>query len=186
MIAKGLDFPNVTLVGVLNADSSLNQPDFRASERTYQLLAQVSGRAGRAEKTGEVIVQTHDLEQPVIRAAARGDFNAFADAELEIRRACAFPPFTHLAVVHFRSQDLKLVGAWAEMYAASLCKCRGLEVSEAMPGALEKADGWYRWQVVLRAEKARLLVQAWRWIHSVRPTPPGLRVAVDIDAYNLL
>ena len=186
MIAKGLDFPNVTLVGVLNADSSLNQPDFRAGERTYQLIAQVSGRAGRAEKPGEVIIQTHDLEQQVVCSAARGDFAAFAATELEIRRACAFPPFTHLAVIHFRSLNLQIVGDWAQMYAASLRKCRGLDVSEAMPSALEKADGWYRWQVVLRAPQVRSLVQAWRWIRSVRPSPTELRVAVDIDAYNLI
>ena len=81
-----------------------------------------------------------------------------------------------------------LVGAWADMYAASLCKLgkAGLRVSEAMPSALEKADGWYRWQVVLRSRSASAIVGAWRWISSVRPPPKALRVSVDIDAVNVL
>jgi len=190
MIAKGLDFPNVTLVGVLNADSSLNMPDFRAAERTYQLLAQVSGRAGRAELPGEVYVQSYDPSVPVIRAAAAGDFVKFAADELEERRAGYYPPYCRLAVVNFRSQDLKLVGEWAEMYARSLAKyaarCEGFKVSDAMPSALEKADGWYRWQVVLRAPSNGVIVQAWRWISGVRPAPKALRVAIDIDAHNLV
>ena len=196
MIAKGLDFPNVTLVGVLNADAALNLPDFRAAERAYQLLAQVAGRAGRAELPGEVLIQSYDVSSPVLGAVVRGDFAAFAAAELESRVACDLPPFCHLAVIAFRSRDLKLVGDWAAMYAASLRKLaktvegRGaaarLLVGEAVPSAIEKADGWYRWQVILRAGSAATLVRAWRWIAAARPAPAALRVTVDIDAFNVL
>ena len=189
MIAKGLDFPNVTLVGVLNADASLNLPDFRAAERTYQLLAQVSGRAGRAELPGEVLVQSYDPEVPTIRAAAVGDFERFAADELKAREAAFLPPFCHLAVVGLKSKDLRLAGAWAGMYAASLGKLEGrdgLVVSDAMPSALEKADGWYRWQIVLRAPSASAIVRAWRWIASARPVPKGVRAHLDMDAINLM
>jgi len=188
MIAKGLDFPNVTLVGVLNADSSLNLAgsDFRAAERTYQLISQVAGRAGRAELPGEVYVQTYDPTEPAIAYAARGDFRTFAASELKVREVCGFPPYCHLAVVRFRSQDLRLLGDWATMYAASLKKCKGLTVSEAMPSALEKADGWYRWMVVVRAATAVEIARSWRWISSARPPVSGVRVSIDIDAVNLV
>lgn len=188
MIAKGLDFPNVTLVGVLNADASLNMPDFRAAERTYQLLSQVAGRAGRAELPGEVIIQSYDPTVPTIRAAASGDFARFAADELKSREEAFLPPFCHLAVVGLKSRDARLAGAWAEMYATSLRKLErtGLRVSEAMPSAIEKADGWYRWQVILRAVSASAIIGAWRWISSVRPPPKPLRASVDIDAVNVL
>ena len=200
MIAKGLDFPNVTLVGVLNADSSLAMAgsDFRAAERTYQLVSQVAGRAGRSELPGEVIVQTRDQSVPVLIHASRGDFAAFAAEELKVREECFFPPYSHLAVVNFSATDAKTASDWAIMYAASLrryakrlCECRApgakaLVVGEALPSALEKADGRYRWQIVLRSASAAEIVRAWRWVSSVRPAPRGLRVGVDIDAFNLV
>ena len=186
MIAKGLDFPNVTLVGVLNADSSINMPDFRAVERSFQLFAQVAGRAGRAELPGEVFIQSHEIESPVLRAVVRGDFAAFAADELKAREEGFFPPYCHLAMVNFKSKDLKLVGDWATMYAASLAKCAGLTVTDAMPSALEKAEGWYRWQVMVRAASASAIVRAWRWLSAARPAPAALRIALDLDAYNLV
>ena len=186
MIAKGLDFPNVTLVGVLNADSSLNMPDFRAGERTFQLLSQVAGRAGRAELPGDALIQTYDPSSEVIRAAARGDYPAFAKAELAERKESFFPPFCHLATVNLRSEDAKTVADWSDMYAKSLMKVGGLDVGEAVPSALEKAEGWYRWQIVLRAPKVGVIVKAWKWIIGVRPPPAQLRVTLDVDAYNLM
>ncbi len=186
MIAKGLDFPNVTLVGVLNADSSLNMPDFRAGERTYQLLSQVAGRAGRAELPGEVFIQTYAPETPVIQAAARGDYAAFARDELAARKSLNFPPFCHLSTVTFSGIDLREVGDWATMYAASLQKVKGLDVGDAVPCALEKADGRYRWQLVIRAQSVARTVTAWRWIIGERPPPKDLRVALDVDAFNLM
>ena len=93
MIAKGLDFPNVTLVGVLNADTSLNLPDFRASERTFQLLTQVAGRAGRAEKNGEVLIQTYNPSHYAIQLAQKQDYEAFYTYEMGIRRQLGYPPY---------------------------------------------------------------------------------------------
>jgi len=186
MIAKGLDFPNVTLVGVLNADSALNMPDFRAAERTYQLIAQVSGRAGRAELPGEVVIQTRDPSAPAISAAAACDYEGFAETELAGRKECFLPPFCHLALVKFAGRLQKETGDWAAMYSKSLSGIRGIEVSEAVPSALEKADGWYRWQVVLRAAAASSIVKAWRWIRALRPPCKNIRVSLDLDAVNLV
>ena len=186
MIAKGLDFPNVTLVGVLNADSSLNMPDFRAAERTFQLISQVAGRAGRAELPGEVFVQTFDPANPTILSAARGDYPEFAETELSLRRDLNLPPFCHLSCVNFRSRDPNLVAGWADLYAKSLKKVRGLVVGDALPSALEKAEGWYRWQVVVRSAAASAAVRAWRWISSARPLPDGVRAGIDVDAFNLV
>ena len=198
MIAKGLDFPNVTLVGVLNADAAINMPDFRAAERAYQLFAQVAGRAGRAELPGEVIIQTHDAESPLLAAVVQGDFAAFSEAELAARKECCLPPYCHLAAITFSSANLKLVGDWAMMYAKSLQtlasksnnqtirRSDNFLVGEASPCALEKAEGRYRWQIVMRAANAATITRAWRWISSVRPVPKAIRVTLDVDAFNLI
>lgn len=186
MIAKGLDFPNVTLVGVLNADASLNMPDFRAAERTFQLIAQVSGRAGRAEKPGEVFIQTFNPDEPVIRLAADAQFCKFADAELRIRKEAGLPPYMKFATALFRAKDAQLAQRWADLYSKSLAKYPGLTVSEAIPPALDRAEGWFRYQVQIRAESSKLIAAAWRWISKARPAPKELRVALDIDAVNVM
>ena len=186
MIAKGLDFPNVTLVGVLNADASLNMPDFRAAERTFQLIAQVSGRAGRAEKPGEVFIQTFHPDEFVIRAAADADFIRFADAELGDREAAGFPPYMKFATAMFRARDCASAQRWAELYSKSLAKCPGLIVTEAVPPAIERADGWYRFMVQIRSATSNAISSAWRWISKARPAPKDMRVAIDIDALDVM
>jgi primosomal protein N' (replication factor Y) len=189
MIAKGLDFPNVTLVGVLNADASLNQPDFRAAERTFQLLSQVAGRAGRAELPGEVVFQTRDPSVRAVRLAATGEYAAFAEGELKERREWGFPPFCHLALVTLASKSPQTAAGWAEMYSKSLAayaRGRDMKVGEAVPAAIGKADGWYRWQLALRSPRPGLLSSAWRWIRSCRPPPKALRIAFDMDAHSMM
>lgn len=188
MIAKGLDFPLVTLVGVLNADASLNQPDFRASERTFQLLSQVAGRAGRAELPGQVVFQTRDPASRAIRLAADGDYERFAAEELSERKEWSFPPFCHLAVISFSSKDMKLVAGWAQMYSESLksfASGRGMDVQDASPAPLEKADGRYRWQIIMRSASPGVLSSSWKWILSKRPFPKELKVHFDMDAHNM-
>ena len=196
MIAKGLDFPNVTLVGVLNADVSLHRPDPRASERTYQLLAQVSGRAGRAEKPGEVYIQTFSPDAPAISAAASNEgFAVFAAKELEDRRVAYLPPFCRMAMLLFRSRDASLASQWALLYAKSLAawaakanERSGMEsfrVSDAAEAPLAKAEGWYRFHVIVRAVAAKDIVAAVRWMEASRPVPREVRMTLDIDALNL-
>ena len=186
MIAKGLDFPNVTLVGVLNADSSLNMPDFRAAERTFQLIAQVSGRAGRADLPGEVILQTKNAADATILAAARGDYDAFARNELATRMEYRYPPYRHCSVVRVKSRDTLLAKAWAELIAKTLGKVNGLEVAQAIPCVQVKAEGWFRWQITVMSDSAKLLVKTWKWLENNLKIPSSVRIGVDIDAYNMI
>ena len=109
MVAKGLDFPNVTLVGVIVADTALNLPDFRASEQTFSLLTQVAGRSGRAEAAGEVIVQTYMPDHYCILASQKHDYNAFYEKEVEARKGLRYPPFSHVATLLLRGKDEKAV-----------------------------------------------------------------------------
>jgi primosomal protein N' (replication factor Y) len=191
MIAKGLDFPNVTLVGVLSADMSLHMPDFRASERTYQLLAQVSGRAGRAELPGEVYVQTFSPEHPAVRAAAAdAGFEPFARQELSERKEGGYPPYTHLVCLTFKGESEEKVRFSAEAYAADLAErarhAVPLRVSDACPAPLAKAKGLYRYQVLLRAASTRAMTLPLRALLSQKPTPPGVALAVDVDALSIM
>ena len=190
MIAKGLDFPRVTLVGVLNADVSLNMPDFRASEHTYQLLSQVAGRAGRAELPGEVYIQTFNPDAPAIVSASRGDFAAFAAQELQERREANFPPYCKLATLGISSRDQALAASWSAMCAESFASFSknvpGFHSSEAYPSAIEKADGWYRWQIVVRSPTQAAIAAAWKWFSSSRPPAKDVRLVIDMDAYSVV
>ncbi len=116
MIAKGLDFPNVTLVGVINADTALHLPDFRAAERTFQLVTQVAGRTGRGESGGRVLVQTFSPDHPAIRAAVRHDYAMFARQELPIREALLYPPYSEMARIIVRGPE----SAPTQEFAANL------------------------------------------------------------------
>jgi primosomal protein N' (replication factor Y) len=190
MIAKGLDFPNVTLVGVLSADMSLHMPDFRAGERTYQLLAQVSGRAGRAELPGEVYVQTFSPEHPAVRAAAGDEgFAPFAEQELRERKEGGYPPYTHLLCLTFKGETEEKVRFAAEAYASELAgvtRRPSVQVSEACPAPLAKAKGLYRYQVLLRAVATHTLTRPLREVMRQKPLPQGVTLAVDVDALSIM
>ncbi len=188
MIAKGLDFPNVTLVGVLSADMSLHKPDFRAAERTYQLLAQVSGRAGRAELPGEVWVQTFSPEHPAVRAAASdGGFEPFAELELAERREGGYPPFAHLSCLTLRGISEERVSYVADTLVAELSKLApGAQVSKACPAPLSRAKGYYRYQIIVRAASARGVTQPLRQVLLSNPMPEDVTLAIDVDALNMI
>jgi primosomal protein N' (replication factor Y) len=194
MIAKGLDFPNVTLVGVLSADMSLHMPDFRAAERTYQLLAQVSGRAGRAELPGEVYVQTFSPEHPAVcAAAADAGFEPFARQELSERKEGGYPPYTHLVCLTFKGESEEKVRFSAEAYARDLSAApagralrAAVTVSEACPAPLTKAKGLYRYQVLLRAALTRTMTRPLRETIRQKPLPAGVSLAVDVDALSIM
>jgi len=191
MIAKGLDFPNVTLVGVLSADMSLHMPDFRAGERTYQLLAQVSGRAGRAELPGEVFVQTFSPDHPAVRAAASEEgFFPFAAKELAERREGGYPPFAHLVCLTFKGESEERVRFAAEGYARGLAERAhpgfAAHVSAAFPAPLAKAKGLYRYQVLLRAPTTRAMTRPLRELMRHAPMPAGVALAIDVDALSMM
>lgn len=149
MIAKGLDFPNVTLVGLIDADVSLHIPDFRAAERTFQLLVQVSGRAGRGDKAGEVVVQTLMPHSPPIQYARQSDFDGFLDAELEQRREFNYPPYRHLVRHLFRGRNPEKVQFYAEQWAKKLEKelTEPIEIRGPVAAPLEKMKDQYRFHL---------------------------------------
>lgn len=160
MIAQGWDIAGVTLVGVVDADTLLHHPDYRAAERTFQLLCQVAGRAGRGEQPGEVIIQTYAPEHPAVRAARTHDYRAFAMAELAVRRETGFPPFGHLVrLLSWAPQAAEAAQGARALAAAVEAEGRPPEVTLWGPGAcpLERLRGQYRWQVALRGPDGAVL-----------------------------
>jgi len=188
MIAKGLHFPNVTLVGVIYADLSLHLPDFRAGERTFQLLAQVAGRAGRGEVAGEVIVQTYTPFHAAVQAARRQDYPAFCDQEEEFRRELNYPPFSHLVCLTLRGASEERVRYCATALAQRLAAAvrPDVTVAEASPAPLARAKGLYRYQVLMRCRSTRAMTEPLKQTLSAFKLPSDVALAVDVDALNLL
>jgi primosomal protein N' (replication factor Y) len=192
MIAKGLDFPNVTLVGVLDADVALHLPDFRAAERTWQLLVQVSGRAGRGERAGEVLVQTCTPDHPAIAAAALGDDRVFIEPELAERREAGYPPFVRLAAVLFTGPDEGEVERAADRIAGVVregAEAAGVEVLGPAPQALARLRGLHRWHLLFKgrhAERVREQVRAALAAAEGRGRATRVRVSADVDPVQVL
>lgn len=188
MIAKGLHFPNVTLVGIINADLALHLPDFRAGERTFQLLTQVAGRAGRGEIRGEVFVQTYTPFSPSIQFARHHDFAGYFEQELEFRERCDFPPFKHAVLITVRSGHEGRAKLSAETLVRRLKETLGSEfiLGDATPAPLEKLQGQYRFHILIRGEAIMRLSRLVRETLDKLPFPEDVAVAVDIDPYQLL
>ena len=206
MIAKGLDFPNVTLVGVVNADTGLHMPDFRAGERTFQLLAQVAGRAGRGDKLGRVMVQTLTPEHPAIALAANHDFLGFAEYELKHRQEHGYPPFQKMARLIARSESETAASAFADQLAGAFREAvaratrqtsQSLIASLGPPphpvrvlGPAEcpvfKLKNYYRFHFQLQSESAGQLHQVLREVLTVAKCPSNVEYQVDVDPYSML
>jgi len=186
MIAKGLHFPNVTLVGIINADLSLHVPDFRAGERTFQLLTQVAGRAGRGEVQGEVIVQTFTPHSPSIQFARHHDFDGFAEQELEFRRQFGFPPFTHCALLTVRSTHERRAEFTLQTLHRRLQENlpAAVVLGEPVPSPLVKAHGQFRFQVTLRGPQPRALSRHVQQVLAKTSTSDDVTVVFDMDAAN--
>lgn len=187
MIAKGLDFPNVTLVGVINADAGLNIPDLRAAERTFQLLTQVAGRAGRGHRAGEVIVQTFSPYNDVIRFAAAQDFPAFYEYDIAVRELLHYPPFGHLIALYARGEDEAAVAAAIRDTVESvraLCGER-IIVVEPAPAPLARIKGKYRYVATFRGINLAALRRALRERVLRRNAFPGVELYLDVDALSL-
>ncbi len=197
MIAKGLDFPNVTLVGVVNADVGLHLPDFRAAERTFQLLSQVAGRAGRGPRGGRVLVQTFNPEQPCIALAARHDYETFVAAEAAHRQAHNYPPYQRLVRLVVRGKDADEAGAFAERLAGAfrtalprLQATGGAPAEVRLLGPAEapvfRLKGYSRYHFQLQSPSSAALHQLLRAVvPTVRP-PNGVELTVDVDPLNML
>src|SRR5438034_2866025 len=188
MIAKGLHFPNVTLVGIINADLALHLPDFRAGERTFQLLTQVAGRAGRGETPGEVFVQSYTPFSPSIQFARHHDFAGYVEQELEFRERCDFPPFKHAVLITVHSAHQQRGKFSAETLRRKLREALPEEfmVAEAAPAPLEKLSGQYRFHILLRGSAITRLSRLIRETLDKLPMPEDVAVAVDVDPYQLL
>ncbi len=191
MIAKGLDFPEVTLVGVVHADTVLKVSDFRAAERTYALLEQVSGRAGRGERPGKVIIQTHQADHPAIQAAAHHDRSIFTDCELPQRGEAGYPPYARLANVLLWGKDEHAVAEAAR--AAGRAVADALRVAE--PGAvvlgpvectISRVDGRYRQHILVRARSEAPLGPILGDALAGLSLPHGVSMAIDVDPYDML
>lgn len=188
MIAKGLHFPNVTLVGIINADLALHLPDFRAGERTFQLLTQVAGRAGRGEAPGEVFVQTYTPFSPSIQFARHHDFAGYFEQELEFRERCDFPPFRHAVLITVRSEHEARASFSAETLFRRLKESLPNEyiLGVPAPAPLEKLQGSYRFHILIRGEAILRLSRLIRETLDKLPFPEDVAVAVDVDPYQLL
>jgi primosomal protein N' (replication factor Y) (superfamily II helicase) len=187
MVAKGLDFPNVTVVGVVSADTSINMPDFRAAERTFQLLTQVAGRAGRGVHPGEVIVQTFTPEHYAVQAAPSQDYPAFYDQEIKFREELRYPPFRRFANIVSSDENSSDAKGRAEAFASAARRAipSSVEVLGPAPAGLSRLKSLYRWHVEVRAPSDEPLSSYVRHALSLLSSGERARLTVDIDAYNL-
>jgi primosomal protein N' (replication factor Y) len=154
MIAKGLDFPDITLVGIINADLGLHIPDFRSSERTFQLIYQAAGRAGRGEKKGEVVIQTYDKENSVIKAASKLNLKEYYDNMLKDRHMLNYPPFSWIVKIEFSGPNARSVFLSSKKVRQNfLGEYKGLEILGPAPCFKEKVNNKYRFQIILKSLK---------------------------------
>jgi len=188
MIAKGLDFPNVTLVGIINADIGLHSPDFRAGERTFQLLTQVAGRAGRGETEGEVIVQTFSPASPSIQHARHHDYAGFYEQEISFREAFRHPPFTRMLLLKIRGASLEATSRTADHVSKELMRDApaSVEVSAGAPAPLERAHGQYRFHVSLKGGSGTVLANLARGVMARLEASQGVILTPDVDPYSLM
>jgi primosomal protein N' (replication factor Y) len=189
MIAKGLDFPRVTLVGIVSADTSLSVPDWRASERTFQLVAQVAGRAGRSARGGLVIVQTLHPDHPAIRAAVRHDYEAFVQAELPLREEAGYPPSTEIVrvlVSHAELARVERAALRARDKLQPMASEFGVELLGPAPCPIERVRGRWRWQLLLKCRRREELTRVVAWARERVAQSGPVRVTLDVDPSSLL
>ena len=192
MIAKGLDFSGVTLVGVISADTALGFPDFRAAEHTFQLLTQVAGRTGRGAVPGRVIIQTYNPEHYAVISAKTHDYTGFYKQEMEFRRQLLYPPFTHFAALTISGIKPERVKSSAEAVSDIINRVKGgrkVDVLGPAPAPLSRIRGKYRWQVVLKAKRVsdiqKVLTSLWQETEGKRGRR-GVNIIVDIDPVGML
>jgi primosomal protein N' (replication factor Y) len=188
MIGKGLDFPNVTLVGLVDADLSMHIPDFRANERTFQLLVQVAGRAGRGDRAGEVVVQTFSPQAEAIQFARQADFNGFAAAELGVRKQFGYPPARHLIRHLFRGPNPDKLTFFTEQWAKKVREVLGnrVELRGPVPAPIEKIRDEYRWQLWYFVGSVTKVIGDLARLRDGFEWPEDLTQILDIDPMNLV
>ncbi len=188
MIGKGLDFPNVTLVGLVDADLSMHVPDFRANERTFQLLVQVAGRAGRGDRAGEVVVQTFTPKADAIQFAKRADFDGFFEVELGVRHKFSYPPYRHLIHHVFRGPNPEKIKFFAEQWVKQVEKALGstVEIRGPTPSPIEKVKDEYRFQVWYFCAQATPVVPKLVALQATINWPEDVTQMLDVDPMSLM
>ena len=192
MITKGHDFPNVTLVGVVHADLSLNIPDFRSCERSFQLLTQVAGRAGRGQVPGKVLIQTNNPDHYMFEFVREHDVNAFHEKELKLRQQLNYPPFTRLVAIEIVSADEKLGQNTAAKLGRALAATakKGVELLGPSKAALYQIQNKFRWHLILRGQNMPALqniLAGCKELHELKSASGGkVKIAIDVDPFNLL
>jgi len=191
MVTKGHDLPHVTLVGVINADGAISMPDFRASERTFQLLVQVAGRAGRGEAKGHVIIQTRKPEHPAIACAARHDVDSFLERELQDREELGYPPFSRMVLVRLDGLDENKVvevatklGAFAEQTPE--VRAEKVEVRGPVAAPMPRIRGRFRYRLLLRGPRPELRAVARAVKRAIADVPRDVRVVIDVDPLSMM
>jgi len=191
LVTKGHDFPNITLVGVILADMSLNIPDFRAGERTFQLLTQVAGRAGRGEKSGEVLIQTYNPNHHSLQYAKEHDFESFSETELKNRLELKFPPFISMVALIFSSTQEKRAEVLSRQFCNNIKAFHDRSSISFSPieAPVKKIKNRYRWMVILKADHIKILHRVLNQA-LYQPHPLALRqndrVSIDVDPYHLM
>ncbi len=194
MITKGHDVAGVTLVGVILADLSLNLPDFRAGERTFQLLSQVAGRAGRGNVPGKVIIQTYAPDHYAFQYVVTHDYRGFFSSEIEFRRALNYPPFTRLVHLRLEGPNAHEVESKAKILGNKLRekhrrdpkRLGNIEMLGPAPAPIEKLRSRYRWQILLKGKKGQPLLEFADEAREILPRSPSTRLYIDVDPYNML
>jgi primosomal protein N' (replication factor Y) len=187
MIAKGHDFPSVTLVGVLNADTALNLPDFRSAERVFSLLSQVAGRAGRGDRPGRVLIQTYAVDNYALDYVTRHDYQGFAALEISQRQALDYPPFGHLVNLVLSGNDESKVCHAAEQISTRLTPgAAGVEILGPAPCLLPRLRNKHRMQILLKAKHREPLRRQIEYLSRLRAhLPAGVVLAVDVDPVDM-
>jgi primosomal protein N' (replication factor Y) len=186
LVTKGYHFPNLTLVGVIDADLGLGGGDLRAAERTFQQIMQVAGRAGRGEKPGHVFIQTHDPKAPVMEALVSGDAEAFTAAETDARREAGAPPFGRYAAIVVSSEDQSAAYDIAKLVGRTAPRVEGMEVYGPAPAPLAMLRGRHRYRLLVHARRGldvQDVIRAWL---GALDWPPKVRVIVDVDPYSFV
>ncbi len=195
MIAKGLDITGVTLVGVVNADITLHMPDFRAAERTFQLLAQVSGRTGRGDKRGEVLIQTYNPEHYAIRAAAKHDYHGFFNKEFGMRKAMGYPPFSKMVRFLVYGEDENAVRQAAVDFRETIDGFTGAHEGDKIfiagpaPAPVSRLKNKHRWHIIIWSrdyKRLRLVMEDIRRATGFAPPGKGLHLSVDVDPMSMM
>ena len=187
MITKGFDFGRVSVVGILNADNMISSPDFRSSERAFQLMTQVAGRAGRREKEGVVVLQTSEADNPVIGWVMRADYDAMARSELQERHQFAYPPYSHIIQFTMRHEDARLLLGGATLFAERLRKSFGRRVIGPVAPPIDRIRGIYALRIMLKIESGRSMSKARELIRKVMGEMEGekmyksVTISIDVD-----